>query len=554
MKARRGTARLLLGLGALLLLLLLGEVALWATGLVRDPRDFTLRRMTGALQQDAAGRYVLDDVRAYSTAAGFRFSPAHAGRDATGEWPFRGRAGTPLPPAAVLPRVLVVGDSCVYGASLDPCDTLGWQLALALDARGLPPDHVAVIPLGVPGYSTEQILPLLRAGLAAYGPLAVVLYVAAWNDQAPALRAPDRALLATLAQPSALDWLRTHTRLGAALLHVADRTPHDEIMEGWKAGHPPLGFRVPEQDVEPNVRAMLAACSLAGALAVVIVPPHPDATLREHPRTGVDAASVRRAAAAGGAVTIDALQLLASAGGDPARFFSDYVHPSPAAVERLAQAAADPVARVLGVARHGVPRSDGTGDALRVVSVEPREAFALGDVRLHLQLESWSRPGPLPAVLVGGAPLLDLRAVGEDGLEGTLPANGTGTQDVVVQDAANCSVLREALTLRDPEITRLPGSPPRLAVRARPGDRLRLLSATRLRAEPQWSVKGALLLGSDAHVAAPDVELDAQGRAEVEVPGLPDGRVYVQAMWAPAGEDPGGSLASRWTGVVQLGD
>jgi lysophospholipase L1-like esterase len=551
-KARRGTARLLLGLGALLLLLLAGEAALWATGLVRDPRDFTLRRMTGALQQDTAGRYVLDDVRAYSTAAGFRFSPAHAGRDATGEWPFRGRAGAPLPPAAVLPRVLVVGDSCVYGASLDACDTLGWQLAVALEARGLPPDHVAVIPLGVPGYSTEQILPLLGEGLAAYRPLAVVLYVAAWNDQAPALRAPDRALLAELAQPSALDWLRTHTRLGAALLHVADRTPRDEIMEGWKAGHPPLGFRVPEQDVEPNVRAMLAACRLAGALAVVIVPPHPDATLREHPRTAADAASVRRAAVAGGAVLLDAPLLLASAGGDPARFFCDYVHPSPAAVELLAQAAAEPVARVVAVAQHGVTRSDGAGDALHVTSVEPREAFALGDVRLHLELENGS-PQALPAVLVGGAPLLDQRAV-QDGLEGTLPANGTGTLDLVVQDAAGCSVLREALTLRDPEITRVPGSPPRLAVRARPGDRLRLLSATRLRAEPQWSVKGALLLGSDAHVAAPDVELDAQGRAEVEVPGLPDGRVYVQAMWAPAGEDPGGSLASRWTGVVQLGD
>ena len=553
MKARRWTARLLLGLGSLLVLLLLGEAALWASGLVRDPRDFTLRRTSAALQQDAAGRYVLDDVRAYSTAAGFRFSPTHAGRDATAEWPFRGRPGAPLPAAAVLPRVLVVGDSCVYGASLDPCDTLGWQLASALDARGRPPDGVAVISLGVPGYSTEQILPLLREGLAAYQPVAVVLYVAAWNDQAPALRLPDRALLAELAHPSARDWLRTHTRIGAALLHVAERQPRDAIQADWKAGHPLLGWRVPDEDVEPNVRAMLSACIEAGAMPMVIVPPHPAATLRDYPRTAADAASVQRAAAAAGASVIDAPQLLAAAGGDPARFFCDYVHPSPSAVELLAQAAAEPVAHAIGLAQNGVPASDRMGDPLRVTAVEPREALALGDVRLHLQLEGWNRQEPLPAVLVGGAPLLDLRAVGEAEIEGTLPANGTGSQDLVVQDARGCSVLREALALRDPEITRLPGPPPRLAVRARPGDRLRILFATRLSAEPQWSAKGALLLGRDATRLPVDLELDAQGYAEMDASALPAGRVYVQAMWAPAGEDPGTSLASRWTGVVELG-
>jgi lysophospholipase L1-like esterase len=542
---------LLLALGSLAVLLVLAEGMVWATGRVEDPREFTLRRMTGALQDDPAGRYVVDDARAYSTAAGFRFSPEHAGRDATGDWPFRGRAGQSLPVAGSLPRVLVVGDSCVYGASLDGCDTLGWQLAEALDARDLAPFQVAVIPLGVPGYSTEQCLLLLREQLAALQPVAVVLYVAAWNDQAPALRAPDRELLAALADPSPLEWLRTHTRLGAALLHVRDRRPQAEIMAGWKAGNPPLGWRVPEDEVEANVRALIAACEQAGAQAVLIAPPHPPDTLSKHPRTAADAAAVLRAAAATGAPVVDGQALLLAAGGDPARFFCDYVHPAPPAVELLAQAVAEPVAAIVSRVREQLLLGC-AADPVRVVAVEPREAFALGDTRVRLTLEGWTRASPLPEVLIGGAPLLDLRATGEAEIEGTLPANGAGLHDLVVQDEGSCSVLRDALLLRDPEITLEPGPPPRLVVRARPGDRVRVHVATALLESPAWSVKGGARLVDPR--ALRDLEMDAQGRAELPVQGLPPGRVFVQALWAPPVEDLGRSLATRWTDVVELGE
>ncbi len=553
MNARRGKLRVVLVLGVLVFLLSAAEVTLWATDLVPDPRDFTLRRMTGSVQQDTSGRYVVHDARAFTTAPSFRHSPAHAGRDATGSWPFRGRPGTPLPPAASVPRVLVVGDSCVYGAGLDACDSLGWRLARELDARGLPPDRVAVIPLGVPGYSTEQIRLLLAQGLRDLRPAAVVLYVAAWNDQAPALRAPDRQILAQLADPSALDWLRTHTRLGAALLHVRDRMPADEITAAWKAGNPPLGFRVPADDVEPNVRGLIADCVAVGALPVVIAPAHPEATVRDHPRTALDSRAVLHAAAAAGVPSIDGQAALAAAGGDPSRWFNDYVHPSAEAVAVLARAAAEPVAAVLADVFNAPEYSGCEGDPIRIASIEPAEAFALGDVLLRVRLEHWT-PGPAPpVVLVGGAPLLDVRVTGENEIEGTLPENGAGVQDLVVQDGLSCSVLRAGFTLKDPTIQLLAGTPARLVVEARPGDRLRLLFATSLREVPAWSAKGAARLAEDAQALPQELTCDLEGRALLEVPSLPEGRVFVQALWAPAGEDPGG-LAARWTGVVELGD
>lgn len=544
---------MLLVLGLLAFLVPAAELALWATGKVRDPRDFTLRRMTNSLQQDTVGRYVLHDVRGFTTAPGFRFSAMHAGREATSAWPYRGRPATPLPSAVCLPRVLVVGDSCVYGASLDARDTLGWQLAQALDARGQPPDRVAVIPFGVPGYSTEQIRLLLAEALASVRPAAVVLYVAAWNDQAPALRVNDRRILEELADPSPVDWLRTHTRLGAALLHVRDRMPGEEIMAGWKAGHPPLGYRVPAADVEPNVRGLIADCEAAGALAVLIAPPHPEATLRDHPRTAQDAAAVLHAAATAGAPVIDGQTTLAAAGGDPARWFVDYVHPSPEAVAVLAQAVAEPVARVVADVL-GAPEFSGCkGDPIRIAAITPREAWALGDARLRLELENWNDRLPPPAVLVGGAPLLDVRSVGEHEIEGTLAANGAGPQDVVVQDELTCSVLRAGITLCEPQIELQHGPPARLAVQARPGDRLRLMVATTRRETPQWSAKGAARLGDDARALPQELTCDTEGRATIDVPALPEGRVFVQALWAPAGEDPAQSLAARWTGMVELG-
>lgn len=543
--------RLALALGSTAVLLAAAEAALRLASGAPDDGAFRMQALTPSLAEDLAGRYARHPLRAYSTAPGFRAAPGHLGRDATADWPFRGRPGEPLPPAVSLPRVLLLGDSCVYGAGLDACDTPAERLARELDARGLPPDRVAVVPLGVPGYSTEQLLPLLREALGTLRPAVTVLYVAAWNDQAPARRAPDRELLAALADPSPADWLRARTRLGALLL-APDDPPQEELLAAWRAGAPLRGWRVPEADVGPNVTAMLQACAAAGSEAVVLAPPHPPATRRDHPRTARDARAVLEAGARAGVPAFDGQSVLQAALGDPARGFGDYVHPSPEGSAALAAALAEPVARVL----HELlaAREDGgcAADPLRVLEVQPREAFALGDVPVRVTLENWNRFAPLPAVLVGGAPLLGLRATGESQVEGWLPANGAGTHGVLVQDAFSAGVLRDALELRDPQFELQPGPPARLLARARPGDRLALLVAGGLRETPHWTPRGALRLAKDARPLPQELVLDAAGRATLELPALPDDAVWVQALWAPPGEAPADSPLARWTAPVRL--
>ena len=543
MTLRTTTARLLLFAGALVALLLLAELALWVSGRVPDPGEFRFRRALTATANDPGGRYRRHPTRFYELAPHFHANEHYLGRDATGEWPFRGRPPEPAPPG--LRRVVLVGDSCVYGASLPACDMLATQLAAALAERGLPPDKVAVISMGVPGYSTLQMALLLDEALALR-PDAIVLYPAAWNDQAPALRGPDSALLASLAHPSLVEWLADHSRLAAALVHVGSDTPLQAVIDGWEKGRPPLGWRVPADEVGPNVARMLARCADSGVPAVVIAPPHPEKTMAEHPRTAQDAAAVLAAARQAGVPALDGQSLFA-AGGDLPRCFSDYVHPSPDGIARLVPPLADALAPLLAA-----PAETSAGDdPLRIVDVAPREGSRLGDIELRVTLEGWSRGETLPAVIVGGAPLLGLFVTGAHEVTGMLMANGARAHDVVVQTTRGCAVLPGAVTLRDPAVRLDPGPPAVLHVEGGPGDRLRFLVGTELRAAPQWSNRGASWLANGKPFPQ-DVTLDAAGRATLPVPPLPEGRVSLQMLVTPRQAEGSDGSLTCWSDVVEL--
>ncbi len=572
MALRSLAARLLLSTGTLAALFLAAEVALWASGRIADPQEFRFRQGTAATRNDSGGRYRRHATRFYELAPRFRAGPGHLGRDALGDWPFRGRPPEPSPPGLL--RVVLVGDSCIYGAMLDACDCPAWRVARELDARGLPPDRVQVLSFGVPGYSTVQIASLLDEVLAGTHPDAVVLYPAAWNDQGPVLREPDRELLQSLADPSPLDWLAEHSRVAAAVLQRTSALPMADIMDGWEAGRPPLGWRVPAEDVGPNVAEMLRRCAAAGVPAVVIAPPHPPATLAEHPRTAQDAAAVLAAARRAGVPALDGQQILVDSGEDLGRFFADYVHPSPDGIARLVPPLADALLPLLaprlaadaeslaapepaadtpasGGAQDGGARDGGPPHAVCILSVEPAQASRFGDAVLHVRLAGWQRGATLPAVIVGGAPLIDLHAVADDAVEGWLMANGAGTHDVVVQTARGCALERDAVRLTDPELWIEPGPPAVLAARGRPGDALRLYVATARRAVPQWSNRGASWL-IDARPFPTELVLDGAGRAALPLPPLPAGRVLVQALLTPRGETRADRPSTQWTGVCEL--
>jgi lysophospholipase L1-like esterase len=548
--ARKAWWRRLLALGALLAVsLVLLEVLLWATGIVGDPSEFQFRRIAQDVHEDAGGRYTTHPARFYSTAPGYRHSATHLGRDATGDWPFRGRPAEPAPPEQL--RVAVLGDSCVYGAKLDAADMLGTRIGVELAAHGLPQDRVAVLSLGVPGYSTVQIDLLLEETLERWSPDAVVLYPAAWNDQAPALRKPDRELLAELNDPSPWDWLRHRSRVITAITHVLERRPVKEIVAAWEAGDPPLGYRVPAEQVGENVRGMLARCREAGVPVVVVAPAHPPETRAKYPRTGQDSAAVFEAARAARIPALDAQRLLEASAQDVRLHFTDNVHPSPDATAILAPPIADAVLGALGDA--AVPDEPSTADRLRVVGLSPERVPVLGDTRVRISLAGWSVSDELPDVLVGGAPLLDVRPAGTDAIEGTLMANAPGTHAVVVQTSTASALSPFPLVAEDPRMEIEPGALPLLVVHGRPGDQLRLFAAPTIAAVPEWSNRGASWLAPEGRVQlAEDLTLDDSGRAEITLPATASGVIHLQAILAPPDTPPGSAVGSRWTGVMTL--
>jgi len=564
---RRLLPRVALALGTGLVLLVAAELALGWLGLVPDPREFVLRRMTPAFQQDAQGRYTTHPRRAYSTAPGFRWSPRHLGRDATGAWPYRGRPPVPRPPDDRTLRVALIGDSCIYGASLDGCDAPAWQLQRALDRRGLPPDEVLVCAWGVPGYSTVQMHDLLVEALDEFAPDVVVLYPAAWNDQAPALRRGDAELLAELHSPGLLDRLRLNTRVGAALLHLRDRAPREEIVAAWRRGAPLFGERVPEAQLPGRLLALIETARGGGGsgspAVVVLAPAHPPATRRDHPRTARDAAAVLAAATSAGVVALDGQTILLESDAELAQSFSDYVHPSPTGAARLAEAVAVPVAAELE-RRRATRRPIEAARSPSVRALHPTVAPVLGDTRVTVELAGWSADEPLPVLVIGGVPLLELQALDDSTLTGVLMANGPGPHDLVVQGPRGMTRVRDALRLVEPELQlQLPASAAQasaaeaetgavLQVRSRPGDRLRLtLSAERLE-PPQWNARGAQRLGGTPRLLHEGLLCDENGLATLRLAAVPQETLWIQALVAPDGALPGPGLTARFCLPVAL--
>ena len=510
-------------------------------------------------------QHVFHESRFYGLAPRYVYNAAHAGRYATGTYAGRGRPPLPAPPG--MARVVVAGDSCVYGYGVDVAQSLPEELARALATRGWGPDRVQVLNRGTNGYSTVQIDLAVEEALALWQPDVVVLYPAAWNDQSPAMGLSDLALIDSRRDPDLRQILEQTASFNAlrALLGKRRAVPEldrDEITRLWEAGDAPYGLRVPAEAVEPQVARTLARIAAAGARAVVVVPAHPPATLSDHPRTGADAEAVARAARAAGVALIDGPALLEPLVrlGD-GRAFLDFVHPTPPALERLAEALADPVAEALGAApARAVPPESagragdvkGAGQPFAIRRVTPERVPALGDVRVTVELDGWSRPPGDPAralaVVVGGAPLLDLAWVGEDAVAGTLPANTAGRRDVVVQTADACAWLSQAIELEAPRFVFEPGSPPRIALESRPGDRGFVVVGVQPVDPPRWKAVGAERIDRETALFAGAVGAEPLVLSQELVDSWPD-RVLLQGLVQPRGTE-GEGAPLRMSGVT----
>jgi hypothetical protein len=285
---------------------------------------------------------------------------------------------------------------------------------------------------------------------------------------------------------------------------------------------------------------------------LVVVPPHPVATLETHPRTGRDADNVRATAVLRGFDVVDGPVLFARSGLPAAGLFLDDVHPTPVGYSLLAEEIGAELAGFLR--REGLPRADAS---VRILDVEPRSVPVLGDRVLRVTLSEWREAQP-PLLLLGDAPLIDVKRVEGDAtdatFEGTCIANAPGLAHLVVQGGRSCALLREAVLYVAPELFY---DEPAGCVRvtSRPGDRVVLLVGAAPRPEPVWSPAGRRHLGDEARAVecGEGFVCGADGTVSIPLAALGDvaGPLALQAVAAPSGA--GDTLrVGATTGVLLL--
>jgi lysophospholipase L1-like esterase len=135
------------------------------------------------------------------------------------------------------PRVLVLGDSFVFGQGVEAQDAWPAQLELALAARG---DTVAVLNGGIPGYSTLDEAAWLSAYGLAQHPRRVVLGVFLGNDLEDNGTTAQRRL-GSIAPPPVrwytrpTRWLYEHSHLYDLLRRLAERARPARPVDGMAA-------------------------------------------------------------------------------------------------------------------------------------------------------------------------------------------------------------------------------------------------------------------------------------------------------------------------------
>ena len=185
-------------------------------------------------------------------------------------------------------------------------------------------------------------------------------------------------------------------------------------------------------------------------------------------------------------------------------------------------------------------RAPGAGE-LQIVAWTPRRLSILGDEILRVELSGWDGP-EVPAVLVGGAPLLGVEAVAPGTVAGRTVANAEGERDLVVQTSRGCALAEGAVHLLRPRLERAPDSREAVVLSSRPGDRVQLFASPVRLDEPYRESRGPVWLDGSGIAPLPgESTCGADGRAVLALPAevaLAQGKLFLQAVVAPRGDGP----------------
>lgn len=318
---------------------------------------------------------------------------------------------TPAVGPKTRPRVLFVGDSSVFGVLLPDDATIEARLAEKLPG-------VEVLDGGVPGYSSEQALRMLRAKWMATRPDLLVIGTL-WSDSNFDAFV-DSEELARMPGPFAL-WLGTRTATGAALTAWTAGTTARNVGWGLVGQDTVRGLRrVPLARYAENLEAMVTLAHAAGAQVMFLELANEEDLFRPDRPWAWDPyrAAMEAAAARHGALLVNVPALWRESG-KGRQLLGDAMHPSPNGARTIAEGMAaalqgrgwprSPAEVPAAPGAPGAPALDPWVDAWQagasgpsvagvVTGPSPREPVVVGavDVATGAVLDSVSLPGCAP--------------------------------------------------------------------------------------------------------------------------------------------------------------
>ena len=259
-------------------------------------------------------------------------------------------ADVPLEKPAGMRRILLLGDSTVYGVRVSDTESFSGRLQQRLQAQL---GAVQVLNAGCPGYSSWQALQILRARLLDYQADWVVI-ATLWSD-AQGTTNPDAAKFGNGKGRSLLSHSAFYVWLQAKLRrHKWQKATPENIEFRFEPGPggPPPGdhqmhrgpnklaptHRVPLADYKRNLRKMAKEVRAnGGQVAFLVLPCYRDLLLDGKVGDFRDAyrKAMRDVAKELDAPLIDSTTAFRT--GDPRALFFDEVHPTSLGHERIAQ-------------------------------------------------------------------------------------------------------------------------------------------------------------------------------------------------------------------------
>ena len=216
-------------------------------------------------------------------------------------------------------RVLFIGDSTVFGLGL-PLEETFAHLATSQIGELAPGRHSEYLLGATPGWTSFQSRILLDR-LLPYRPDLVVFYVGARNDPDRARYFKDSAWPARQARRQAA-WHDVRTL--RALEFITDT-----LWKKWLRRLRPRTWqaRVPPDEFEANMKAMLDATRRAGVPAIVLLPPYSESLIAHQRIIPYYQEILRETAVAYGAPHTE-LQRIFAQHEESALYFGDGIHPS----------------------------------------------------------------------------------------------------------------------------------------------------------------------------------------------------------------------------------